>query len=80
VNKIKANDPSFQENKNFSRDLFNVIVGIVWQMTLTIMPIYLIMKYMKPFGITLFIFIITSIILKINWYDKLNQEETELKY
>jgi len=80
VNMIKAADPAFVENKNFSRDLFNVIVGIVWQMTLTIMPIYIVMKYMKPFGITLFIFVITSIILKINWYDKLDKEKPVLSY
>ncbi|MFK7933324.1 MAG: sodium:solute symporter family protein [Saprospiraceae bacterium] len=72
IKKIKAEDPDFRPNTNFKMDMFNVAVGIIWQMTLVIMPIYIIIKTPKEFFICLVIFIITSMLLKRNWYDKLD--------
>src|SRR5690606_17207547 len=42
--KVVQEDPSFQRNKNFSRDMFNVGVGIVWKMCLTLATIYIILR------------------------------------
>jgi len=33
-------DPSFQRNRDFWRDMFNVVVGISWQVALVALPIY----------------------------------------
>ena len=72
IDKIKKQDPDFVGNKDFNRDMMNVVVGIIWQMTLTVMPIYIVMRYNLHFAIALIIFIMTSFFLKIFWYDKLN--------
>jgi Na+/proline symporter len=69
--KVLADDPNFQPNKQFGRDLWNVLVGIVWQMTLVVMPIYLIIKDWKDLSICLILFVITSWSLKRYWYDQL---------
>jgi len=72
IDKLKLDDPNFESNTDFRRDMINVIVGIIWQMTLTVMPVYLVIHNYKHFVITLFVFVITSLFLKKNWYDKLN--------
>ncbi|MEM1320045.1 MAG: sodium:solute symporter family protein [Bacteroidota bacterium] len=68
---VLAADPSFIPNQDFTRDCFNIIVGIVWQMTLVIMPIYLVIKETNSLIITFIIFVITTVLLKRFWYDKL---------
>jgi len=69
--KVVQEDPGFQRNKNFKRDMFNILIGIIWQTSLVVIPIYLIIKENIPLISALVILLITSIILKKNWYDKL---------
>ena len=69
--KVMAEDPDFVPNRHFKRDILNVLIGIVWQMTLVIMPIYLMIKEWSSFWITLGIFAVTTYLLKIFWYDHL---------
>ena len=40
--KVQAEDPSFQRNKDFFRDMFNIAVGMVWQIALVALPIYIV--------------------------------------
>ncbi len=69
---IKA-DPQFVANKNFKRDMFNVLVGIIWQITLMASPVFLVLREFTSLIISGSIMIITSIILKFNWWDKLEE-------
>jgi len=69
--KIVAEDPTFEGNKDFKRDAVNVIVGIVWQMSLVVLPIYLVIHNYTAMWITLSITVVSMVILKYNWYDKL---------
>ena len=66
-----AADPAFQPNRNCGRDLANVAVGIVWQVSLTALPIYLVLRHWSWAGAILAITVATSVFLKFNWYDKL---------
>ena len=70
---VLQNEPDFKRNTNFNRDMLNVAVGIAWQTCLITLPIYLVLKQYKPMAITIAILIITSIFLKINWYNKLEE-------
>jgi len=72
--KVKKVDPNFERNKDFSRDMVNVIVGIVWQMTFVLIPIYLIIRQFTGMYIGIGILVVTSIFLKFNWYNKLEEE------
>jgi len=73
--KVKKEDPSFQPNADFWRDIFNVIVGIIWQISLVALPIYFVIKKFDYAAITFFVVVVASLILKFTWYDHLNQEE-----
>jgi len=69
--KVIQEDPGFQRNKDFKRNMFNILIGIIWQTSLVVIPIYLIIKENIPLISAIVILLITSIILKKNWYDKL---------
>jgi hypothetical protein len=71
--KIQQADPGFQPNTNLGRDMLNSLVGIIWQMTLTVTPIFLILREYKQMWLTLGILVATSAILKFNWLDKLEK-------
>ncbi len=74
IQKIQREKPGFVANQEFKRDVFNVMVGIAWQMTLIVMPIYLIIKDMQGFGIAALVFVVTSLLLKRFWYDLLETD------
>lgn len=69
--KVIAENPDFKENKAFSRDMFNVVIGTIWQLSLVVMPIYLVIREMVPLAIGFGVFAVTSFVLKKNWWDKL---------
>jgi len=66
--------PDFVRNKNFSRDMVNVAVGIIWQMTLMLVAVYFVLREFRRFWIVAALLLITSIFLKKNWYDKLEKD------
>lgn len=72
--KVVREDPNFEGNKDFKRDMFNVVVGIIWQTSLVVVPIYLIIKENVSLVTAVIILVITSFILKKSWYDRLPKE------
>ena len=64
-------DPSFEPNRDFSRDAFNVLVGVIWQTAFVALPIYVVIQAWRPATISLAIIVVTSTILKHTWYDRL---------
>jgi len=75
--KVLAEDPGFKRNTDFMRDVFNVAVGIVWQIALVVLPMYVVIWELKRAAITLAIILGTSAILKFTWYDHLESREVE---
>ncbi|HEU5403081.1 MAG TPA: sodium:solute symporter family protein [Terriglobales bacterium] len=73
--KVRAENPSIQPNRDFWRDAFNVVVGVVWQVSLVALPIYIVIqKFTSAFGCFVIV-VVTSIVLKFTWYDHLKREE-----
>jgi len=70
-NLVVQDDPSFEGNKDFKRDMFNVVIGICWQTALVAFPIFIILRDWKPFFIAIGIVAVTSVVLKFNWWNKL---------
>jgi hypothetical protein len=64
-------DPTFQANRNFGWDAFNVLIGIVWQTAFVALPIYIVIREWRSAGICSVIIVVTSSILKKTWYDRL---------
>jgi len=69
--KVMAEDPSFVPNSNFKSDMLNVLIGIVWQTSLVILPIYIVLQQGLPIAITATIALLSSVLLKKFWFDKL---------
>ena len=72
---VEMENPAFKANKNFWRDVFNVVVGIVGQMCLTLLPFYLVMKMFTELALVLGVILICGVILKKTWWDRLDDEE-----
>ena len=68
---VIAENPEFKQNTAFGRDMLNVAVGIVWQTALVAAPIYLVVKQFWGLAVAAIIVGIGTVILKKNWYDKL---------
>ena len=77
LKKVLAEDPGFQRNRDFLRDMFNVAVGIVWQISLVALPLYIVIQEFWRAAIALTIILGTSAILKFTWYDHLAVREVE---
>jgi Na+/proline symporter len=68
---VIRDDPSFQKNRDFWRDLSNIAVAIVWQFQLVLIPLFLIFQRWQALWIGIAVFVITSIFLKYRWYNHL---------
>ncbi len=68
---VAQDDPTFEGNKDFKRDMLNVVIGIAWQSSLVAFPIFLVLREWKSFVIAVSIIVVTSLILKFNWWNKL---------
>jgi Na+/proline symporter len=73
LQKVLERYPDFRPNRNFGRDMFNVVIGIAWQVCLVALPIYIVIHETTSMLITLSILVVTSIILKISWWNKLDE-------
>lgn len=73
IKELQKDDPTFTPNEDFRKDVLNCIIGVVWQMTFVLAPIYLIIKEYYYLSIVLVLMLITSLILKRTWYDKIKQ-------
>ncbi len=68
---VVAEDPSFVGNKRFKLDMFNVVLGVIAQLCLTILPMYLILNMQTPLWITIAILAVIVAVLKQTWWNKL---------
>jgi Na+/proline symporter len=74
---VLAEDPDFKRNKDFSRDMFNIAVGIVWQIALVALPLYIVIQEFGRAALAAAVILGTSAILKFTWYDHLAEREVE---
>ncbi len=72
--KVKKKHPEFIKNTHAGRDMTNVLVGVVWQTSLRLIPVFLIVFRLTSMWIALALVLVTTVILKKNWYDKLEED------
>lgn len=77
LKKVLAEDPGFKRNKDFPRDMFNIAVGIAWQISLVALPLYIVIQEYQRAAMALAVTLGTSVILKFTWYDHLEEREVE---
>ena len=59
---IKKEGKTVHKNTDFFRDMGNCIVGIIWQSSMILMPIYLVIREYMLFFTTAIVFAVTSTI------------------
>ena len=67
---ILKEDDRIKKNTDFLKDMLNCAIGIVWQSSMIVLPIYFVIRDYPKALIALVVFAITSIILKFTWLDK----------
>lgn len=72
---VLKEDPTFQRNTSFGRDMANCVVAIIWQIPLWAIPVYFIFRSWKALWVSIGVLLVTSAILKFNWLDKLEKDE-----
>lgn len=68
---VKEIDPAFEPNRQFKWDMLNVVIGICWQMSMVIMPVFFVFGYISNGLIAAGVWIVCMVILKFTWYDRL---------
>lgn len=68
---VMTEHPDFVPNGRFKLDMFNVVLGVIAQLCLTVLPMYLILGMKLPLIYTLGTIAVIGFILKRTWWDKL---------
>ncbi|MEO8416078.1 MAG: sodium:solute symporter family protein [Ginsengibacter sp.] len=68
---VVTDDPAFEPNKRCKLDMFNVVLGIIAQLCLTILPLYAVLWMKLPLLLTAIILAAIILILKKTWWNKL---------
>jgi solute:Na+ symporter, SSS family len=77
--KVVKEDAGFQTFANPVRDLTNCGVGIIWQLTLVTIPLYVVFRNVWGTVVSVVVLAVTTIFLKKFWYDPLNAEEAAIE-
>lgn len=68
---VVAEDPQFAANRDFGRDMFNCAVGMLWQVALCALPVYVVVRNFPGAIGAAAVILATTLVLKLNWYDRL---------
>lgn len=68
---VQQVNPAFEPNRQFKWDMLNVVIGICWQMSMVIMPVFFVFGYISSGFTAMAIWISCMVVLKFTWYDRL---------
>ncbi|KQO24858.1 sodium:solute symporter [Flavobacterium sp. Leaf82] len=72
---LKIEDQTFEKNNDFWKDMLNCVIGIVWQSSMILLPIFFIIRDYPKALAALIVFLVTTTILKFTWLDKVRKIE-----
>lgn len=67
-------NPAFLANRHFKLDMFNVVIGIIGQLCLTLLPVYFVLQMNIPLLYSLLILTACVFVLKKTWWNPLHKE------
>lgn len=79
VRKHFKTDEKVGKNTDFWLDMFNCAVGILWQSSMILLPIYFVIRDNELAAIWLLIFGVTTLILKFTWQDRVKKYKVSEK-
>jgi len=68
---VQQDYPAVQKNPHFVRDMFNVLVGIIWQTSMVALPIFLVIQHWSELLVSLVVLLVTSGLLWKFWWKNL---------
>lgn len=72
-NALQQDNTSIAQNKDFISDMLNCVVGVVWQSSMILLPIYFLIRDYPKAWMALLVFGLTTLILKFTWLDKVKK-------
>ena len=73
LKELQAENAKIEKNKDFWIDMLNCLIGIVWQSTMILMPIFLVVRDYPKMWASFLVFLLSSLILKFTWLDKIRK-------
>ncbi|UGU17385.1 Na+:solute symporter [Sinomicrobium kalidii] len=70
---LKEEGAAIKENREFGMDMLNCAVGIVWQSSMILLPVFFMVRDYPKTLLWFAIFAVTSVILKFTWLDKVRK-------
>lgn len=70
---LHKDDNTVNKNTDFVSDMLNCVVGVVWQSSMILLPIYFLIRDYTKMWLVLLVFIMTTVILKFTWLDKVKK-------
>ncbi|MEQ8749650.1 MAG: hypothetical protein RIC52_07735, partial [Amphiplicatus sp.] len=74
---LEENGEAVAPNRDFARDMANVVIGIVWQTALVAAPIYLVIGDRTMMWTCVALALAGTVVLKFTWYDHLKDYPDE---
>jgi len=73
LKQLNKEDETIKRNNEFWGDMLNCGIGIIWQSSMIVLPIYFMIRDYPKTWIAFGVFAVTSIILKYTWLDKVRK-------
>ncbi|RNL82931.1 sodium:solute symporter [Sinomicrobium pectinilyticum] len=70
---LKEGGSPVEENKGFGMDMLNCTIGIVWQSSMILLPVFFMVRDYPRALLWFTVFAVTSAILKFTWLDKVRK-------
>lgn len=71
LDEVRKDDPAFEPNPDFRKDMFNVAVGVIAQTAITVLPVFMVLLMPEQGFLTAGILLICIFTLYRTWYKKL---------
>ncbi|OEY72957.1 sodium:solute symporter family protein [Salegentibacter salarius] len=73
LRELRIENTRIERNKDFGIDMLNCLIGVIWQSSMILLPIFLVVRDYPKMGLTFLIFLLSSLILKFTWLDKIRK-------
>ncbi|KVV15744.1 sodium:solute symporter family protein [Flavobacterium sp. TMP13] len=70
---LHKDDQTVVKNNDFVSDMANCVIGVIWQSSMILLPIYFLIRDYPKTWIALAVFLVTTVILKFTWLDKVKK-------
>jgi len=68
---VLKENPAFERNKDFAKDMFNVVIGTIAQTAITALPVFIVLLKPQHSIFTALVLAMCVLILRKTWYQKL---------